>query len=75
MTREDIKKNLLDGDGIRIARKCKGRGVITNAAYVNFVLRGGRKLPKRGKATIILQVAEEVALENISDNKASEQYK
>jgi hypothetical protein len=65
MTKQEIRSNLDDGDGIKIQRMCQVEGVKTSSRYVNQVLREERNKCVRGKAKVILRIAEIQAKENI----------
>lgn len=73
LTREEIKKNLYRGDGIRIATKCRAFGLDAKEQYVNKILRQARKA-KFGKIALkVWEIAEQVAIENIRDKQAASQ--
>ena len=60
MTREEIKKNLMHGDQIRVARKLG-----THKDYVNQVLND-KKRGQRGKGKLILEELQNLAERNIN---------
>lgn len=64
MERKQIKAELFIGDYNRIALRCAARNVFVEADYIGKLLTGKRK-GIRGKALIIFEESEKVALENI----------